>query len=133
MNYPIRLSDGLVFEPKVFVKKTWQKWVEPVPPEPKGRFIKSDVWVEGLKPVYIFEIGGQQLELSRDQVQQVLISAFDAKKHWKECKFVAKSNGKEKLEKRWYINIAKEGIIYPENPAGQSVPQSEVELDDILF
>lgn len=127
MAYPIRISEGLVFQPVSFVKKHWQKW-----DEQNKKFIKSDVWVETLKPVYTFNLDdGQQLELSKDQVQQLLISAFDAKKHWKDCRFVAKSNGKEKLEKRWYVNIARDTKLEQ-----QLNVQSPVDIsmgEDVIF
>lgn len=109
MPYPIRISESLVFQPVSLSKKHFQRWVEPVNGEPKGHFEKSDTFREGLKPVYTFKLAdGKELELSRDQVSQLLMTAFDAKKHWKECQFVAKSNGKQGLEKRWFINLVKE-------------------------
>lgn len=125
MAYPIRISEGLVFTLTQYKKKFWQKW-----DDINKKFIKSDTWQEGLKPVYQFTLAnGMDLELSRDQIMQCLISAFDNSKTLLNTKFVAKSNGKEKLEKRWFVNLAKDGVQYPEDPKGQPVPVN-VELED---
>lgn len=128
MAYPIRVSEGLVFSPVAKVKKHWQKWHDPINGEPKGHFEKSDTRKDGLKEIHTLKLAdGQELELSRDQVSQFLMLAFDENKDWREMKFVAKSNGKEKLEKRWFVNLAKDGQT--SQLADQLNVQSPVEIE----
>ena len=147
MAYPLRATDNLQFQVKQFVKKFWQKWVDPIPPEPKGHFAKSDAPISGMTPMYLFDlITGDQLQLSRDQWQQALVAAFDAKKHWKDCAFVIKTNGKTGKEVRYYINLlqahtsvqTQERPIYPQNPVeppqtAEFEPTDDINLDSIPF
>ena len=121
MAYPIRVKDGLQFSLKNFVQKSYQKFED-------GKYVKSPTWSEGMSPVYLFGLkDGQQIELSRATLAQCLVSAFDYGKGLLECNFVVKTNGKAGKEVRYFINQVKsEKVEFPENPASQTAPQSEV-------
>lgn len=117
-DFPIRASDGLKFQVKSLVKKFYQKW-----DESQKKFIKSDVWMTGLQPRYIFDlVDGKQIDLSRDQWQQALVASFDEKKHWKDCVFIIKTNGKTGLETRYFVNVCKD--------VGREEPKEEINPAD---
>lgn len=127
MAFPLRAKDGLAFSLKAFVQKSYQKY-----DEANEKFVKSPTWSEGMSPVYLFGLkDGQQIELSRATLSQCLVSAFDYGKGLLECNFVVKTNGKAGKEVRYFINQTK--AEYPQNPAGQPVPQSEVSEEQVPF
>lgn len=133
MAYPLRAKEGLKFQVKQFVKKFYQAF-----DKEKETYVKSDIWMKGLTPRYLFDLtDGQQLELSRDQWQQALVSAFDEKKHWKDCVYTIKTNGKTGLEVRYYINVFREvdrGVIPAlEKPVPDLTGNEPVDVDKIPF
>jgi len=100
MAFPIRATDGLKFQVKQFIKYFYQKW-------DGAKMIKTDIPAAGFSERYLFDlIDGQQIELSADQWQQALLKAFKAKKHWKDCQYVIKTNGQQGKEIRYFVNLA---------------------------
>lgn len=99
----VYLKNTPTFTIKSFKSKAWKKW-----DAENKKMLSSVSWLEGYRPMYSFELdNGNILEISRDQLSQCLVAAFEAGKPLAGMSFVAKDNGKEGLEKRWYINQAK--------------------------
>lgn len=121
MAYPIRPAEGLTFKPTNVAKKFYQKW-----DETNRKFIKSDVWIQGLSPKYILDLrDGSQIEISRDMWSQALVSAEDINKNWRDCTFVIKTNKKTGKDIRYFVNIARD------DEQRTTVPREEVEGHDI--
>lgn len=96
-----KLKDLSQFTVKSYVKKVWSKW-----DEANKKFIKSDVWMTGLSPKYEVETEGGQLELSQDQMGQMLVATLSGgQANIVGRTFTVKTNGKEKLEIRYYLNL----------------------------
>ena len=117
------------FTIKRYVKKYFQFWNAT-----EKKMLKSDVWVKDYKAQYQFELdNGDLLSLSKDQIGQCLVGALEAGKPLAGLSYEAKDNGKEGLEKRWWINLKSDRPVYPESPAGQTVQKEEVMVEGVPF
>lgn len=109
--YPLRPAENLQFQVKQTFKNHWQKWLEPVNGEPKGHYDKKDVYTQGYEKKYVFDlVDGKQIELSGGQWSQCLLTAFDAKKHWKDCVYIVKTNGKTGKDIRYWFNLVNKTV-----------------------
>lgn len=99
MSY-LKLKELTNFKVNNFVKKYWSYWNDA-----EKKFYRSDEYKDGYKPTYTFNVNnGDSLDVSRDQLGQMLIGCFEAKKTLSGSPFVVKTNGKTGLEIRYYIN-----------------------------
>ncbi len=101
-NY-IYLKNTPHFTIKSFKSKTWKKW-----DAENKKMLSSETWQKDYRPMYQFVVENDDvLEISKDQLGQCLIAAFEAQKPLAGLTFEAKDNGKQGLDKRWWINLAK--------------------------
>lgn len=118
-----KLSELQNFTIKEFVKKYWSFWNNE-----EKKFYRSDDYKEGYTPKYTFTLAtGETLDLSREQLGQVLLGCFEAKTTLKNSSFVVKTNGKTGMEIRYYINYDFKAPKTQEssNETSQSVQSSE--------
>jgi hypothetical protein len=103
--YPIRCKEGLTFQIKSAESKiTFQRWND----ETK-KYETAQTWLKGYNPKFIFElVNGEQLEVSKDQLSQMLFSAYMEKKKMADLKYFVKTNGKTGKEIKYWINVARD-------------------------
>ena len=123
----VYLKNTPAFTIKMYKGKTWKKW-----DAENKKMLSSETYQKDYRPMYSFVLDNSDvLELSKDQVGQMLVCALEAGKALAGMKFEAKDNGKQGLDKRWFINVAK--AQYPDNPSGQSVPPTGVSEAEVPF
>ena len=101
-NY-IKLKDIQEFTIKSFVKKYWGYWNDQ-----EKKFYRADKWQEGYSPKWSFQIDKGILDISKDQLGQMLVGTFDWKKALIGTSFTVKTNGKQGMEIRYYLNVLNE-------------------------
>mgnify|MGYP001571221854 CR=1 FL=1 len=100
MNY-VYLKNTPNFTIKSYKNKTWKKW-----DAENKKMLSSETWQKDYKPMYQFVVENDDvLEISRDQLGQCLIAAFEVQKPLSGLSFSATDNGKQGLDKRWWINL----------------------------
>lgn len=88
------------------------------------KMLTSSTYQEGYRKMYSFELeNGDILELSKDQTGQCLVSALEAGVPAKGSSFYAKDNGKQGLDKRWFINLKRD--------IGREEPKVEIDPNEI--
>jgi hypothetical protein len=104
-KYPLRPKEGLQFQlASSDSKQTYVRWND----ETK-KFETSMSWIKGYSPKFTFDlVDGNKLEVSKDNLAQMLVSAYLEKKKMPELKYYVKTNGKTGKEVRYYFNVAKD-------------------------
>lgn len=128
MNY-VYLKNTPVFTIKAFKQKQFKRWDN----ETK-KMLTSPTWQKDFKASYQFVLDNDDiLDLSKDQVMQCLIGAFEAGKPLAGLTFEAKDNGKEGLEKRWFVNLVKriDPTVPPQILEGNNQVTKDVSADEI--
>ena len=138
MAYFLQLKQVNHFRLKSYDSKHWQKWDEAT-----SKFLQSDSFVAGYSPKYVFRIEIENKEeklisFSREQLGQILIGAFEAKKPLLGLAYNVKTNNKKGKDIRYYINLdggsrpngfeAKpQTNNYPETPVPPVIPTENTE------
>lgn len=100
MQY-VYLKNTPEFTLKTFRGKSFKKW-----DAENKKMLSSYEQQQGYKVEFSFELeNGDVLGLSRDQLSQALVGAFENQKPLLGTTFNAKDNGKQGLEKRWFVNV----------------------------
>lgn len=108
----VKLKDVDNFTITKFVKKFWRMWNSQT-----NRYEMSDSWQQGYEKRYRFETNKGLLDLSQNQLGQLLTNAFDWGMKLEGTTFSVKNNGKQGMEIRYYFNVVKD--------APQPIPQEE--------
>lgn len=95
---------------------------------------KSDEYFEGAQKKYNLVTDKGQLSVSESQFGQMLTGAFEGESSEPVGKtFVVKTNGKEGMEIRYFINIKRQEAPKADTPATPAQKEEKIELSDIPF
>lgn len=82
-----------------FIKKQWQCW-----DDTNKKYLRSETYLQGYKPQYIFEAKEGMLSLSQAQTASMLVSCFDGTSKPTGHTFSVKTNGETGMKIRYFIN-----------------------------